>query len=42
MHISTVRQDRAILLYVLAKGYQVDLGNIVEESILEYAKQNFV
>ena len=31
----------AILLYALVKGYQVDLGKIVEESILEYAKGNF-
>ena len=42
MHVSTMRQDRAILLYVLVKGYQVDWGRIVEEFILEYAKENFV
>ena len=41
MHDSIVRQDRTILLYVLVKGYQVDLGRIVEESFLEYAKENF-
>ena len=29
-------------MYELVKGYQVDLGRIVEESILEYAKRNFV
>ena len=28
-------------MYALVKGYQVDLGTIVEESILEYAKGNF-
>ena len=26
---------------MLVKGYQVDLGTIVKESILEYAKGNF-
>ena len=41
MHVSIVRQDHAIL-YILFKGYQVDLGRIVEDSILEYAKGNFV
>ena len=41
MHVSTMRQDRVILLYALVKGYQVDLGRIVEESILECAKGNF-
>ena len=41
-HISTVRQDRAILLYALVKGYQINLGRIIEESILEYEKGNFI
>ena len=42
MHVSTVRQDDAILLYALVKGYQVDWGRIVEDLILEYVKRNFV
>ena len=42
MHISTVRQDRAILLYELVKGYEVDLWRIIKELILEYVKGNFV
>ena len=41
MHVSTVRQDCAILLYALVKGYVVKLGRIIEESILEYAKGKF-
>ena len=41
MHVSTVRQDSAILLYVLFKGYEINLGRIVEELVLEYAKGNF-
>ena len=40
MHVSTVRQDHTIM-YALVKGYQVDLGRIVEDSILEYMKGNF-
>ena len=28
-------------MYALVKGYQVDLGKIVKEPILEYAKGNF-
>ena len=41
MHVSTVRQDCAILLYAFVKGYVVKLGRIIEESILEYAKGKF-
>ena len=41
MHVSIVRQDRAILLYVMVKCYKVDLGRIIKESILEYVKGNF-
>ena len=41
MHISTVIQDRAILLYALVKGYEVNLGGIVDNSILEFMKGNF-
>ena len=41
-HVSTVRQDRAILLYALVKGYEVNVGRIIEESILNYAKGNFI
>ena len=41
MHVLTVKQDRAILLYSLVKGYEVSLGGIVENSILEFVKGNF-
>ena len=39
-HFSTVRQDRAILLYALVKSYGVNVGRIIEESILDYARGN--
>ena len=34
-----MRQDRTILLYALVKGYKLNVGRIVEESILDYAKE---
>ena len=41
MHFLTLRQDRVILMFALVKGYEVNLGRIVEESVMEYAKGNF-
>ena len=41
-HVSIMRQNCAILLYALVKGYKVNSGRIVEELVLEYAKGNFV
>ena len=29
-HVSIVRQDRAILLYALVKGWNLNVGKIVE------------
>ena len=40
-HISTMRQDRAILLYALVKGFNLNVGKIVEQSILDYPENNF-
>ena len=40
-HVSTVRQDCAILLYVLVKGFELDVGKIIKESILAYAESIF-
>ena len=40
-HVSTVRQDRAILLYALVKGFNLNVGKIVEQSILDYPENNF-
>ena len=39
--MSTVRQDCAILLYALVKGYGLNVGKIVEQSILDYAENSF-
>ena len=35
-HVSTMRQDHAVLLYALVKGYEVNVGIIIEKSILDY------
>ena len=37
-HLSTVRREEAILLYVLLKGYKINVGKIIEKSILGYSK----
>ena len=41
-HVSTVRQDRSILLYALVKGCSLNVGKIVEQSILDYAENSFL
>ena len=40
-HVSTVRQDRALLLYALVKGFELKVGKIIKESILDYAESKF-
>ena len=40
-HVSTVRQDRAILLYALVKGFILNVGKIVEQSNLDYPENKF-
>ena len=36
-----MRQDRAILLYTLVKGYTLNGGKIIEESILDYVEGKY-
>ena len=40
-HVSTMRQDRAILLYALVKRCCLNVGKIVEQSILDYEENSF-
>ena len=40
-HVSTVRQDSVILLYALVKGLNLNVGKIMEKSILDYAENSF-
>ena len=39
-HLSTVTRDEAILLYALLKGYKMNVGKIIEKSILSYSRSN--
>ena len=39
-HLSTVRREEANLLYALLKGYKINVGNIIEKSILGYFEGN--
>ena len=35
-----MRRDEAILLYALLKGYKINVGKIIEKSILSYFESN--
>ena len=35
-YLNTVRKNEAILLYALLKGYKINVGKIIENSILSY------
>ena len=37
-HLSTIRRNEAILLYALLKGYKINVGKIIENSILSYSR----
>ena len=39
-HLSTVRREEANLLYALLKGYKINVGKIIEKSILGYSEGN--
>ena len=40
-HLSTVRREEAILLYALLKGYKINVGKIIEKSILNYSESKY-
>ena len=40
-HLSTVCQEEAILLYALLKGYKINVGKILENSILNYYRSKY-
>ena len=37
-HLSIVRREEIILLYALLKGYKINVGKIIEKSILSYSE----
>ena len=40
-HLSTVRKNEAILLYALLKGYKINVGKIIENSIMSYYRSKY-
>ena len=38
-HLSTIRREEAILLYALLKRYKINVGKIIEKSILGYSER---
>ena len=40
-NLSTMRQEEAILLYALLKGYKISLEKLIEKSIMSYQSNNF-
>ena len=39
-HLSTVREQEAIMLYAILKGYKISIGKIIENSIMRYHEGN--
>ena len=35
LHLSTVTKDMAILLYTMTKGFQFDIGSVIERGFIE-------
>ena len=40
-YLSVVRKEEAILLYAILKGYKLNVGKIIEKSILNYYNNNY-
>ena len=39
-HLSTVREQEAVMLYAILKGYKINIGTIIENSIMRYNEGN--
>ena len=39
-HLSTVREQEAVMLYAILKGYNINIGTIIENSIMRYHEGN--
>ena len=35
LHLSTVTKDKTILLYAMTKGFQFDIGTVIERGLIE-------
>ena len=40
-HLSIVRKNEAILLYASLKGYKINVGKIIENSVLSYYRSKY-
>ena len=40
-HLSIVRKNEAILLYALLKGYKINVGKLIQNSILSYYRSKY-
>ena len=40
-HVCTMRQEEAVLLYAVLKGYKISFGKLIEKSILGYQSSKF-
>ena len=40
-HLSIVRKNEAILMYALLKGYKINVGKIIENSIMSYYRSKY-
>ena len=41
-HLSIVRQEEAILLYAILKGYKINVGKDIENSIMNYYRSKYI
>ena len=39
-HVCTLREQEAVLLYAILKGYKIDAGTVIENSIIRYHEGN--
>ena len=40
-HLSTMRKEEALLMYAILKGYKLNVGKIIEKSILDYYSSKY-
>ena len=40
-HVCTVKEEEAFLLHAILKGCKINLGKVIEKSILNYQSSNF-
>ena len=40
-HLSIVRQEEAIFLYAILKGYKINVGKVIENSIFSYYQSKY-